>query len=207
MRRVIAVLVGVVGLYGLSVAGAAGNDPTKLPPEISRSSGVEGGVVVLWPRVIPRSEDPQTKQDAAFIQSQLRAAVARALPGVPVDIRPEPERSCPQKGCTAASVGAVIMHKESGCAVVATVSKPGPSEQRLISMAGAMSLAATTVPFREPPESFVTIHDFDRCVDLGPNMDLRMAAFEAALREAVGKPAPSDANGQPAPTRVVIGGG
>lgn len=207
MRRVIAMLVGGSMLLGLSVAGAAGNDATKLPPEISRSGGVEGGVVLLWPRVIPKSESPQTRQDAAFIQSQLRAAIGRALPGMPVDTRPEPERVCPQKGCTGLSVGAVLMHKESGCAVVATVSKPGPTEQRLISMAGAMSLSTNVVPFREAPESFVTIHDFDRCVDLGPNLDLRMAAFEAALREAAGKTTSADANGQAAPTRVVFGGG
>ncbi len=205
MRR--SLLLTVVLLLGLSAAYAGGSDPTKLPPEISRSAGVEGGVVVLWPRVIPKSEDPQTRQDGAFIQSQLRAAIARALPGMPVDVRPEPERVCPQKGCTAVSVGAVLMHKESGCAVVATVSKPGPSEQRLITMAGAMTLATNTVPFREPPESFVTIHDFDRCTDLGPNMELRMGAFEAALREAAGQPAAPSSTGQPAPTKVIIGGG
>ena len=87
------VTVGMLALAGDS------KDPTKLPPEISRSGGVTGGVVLLWPRVIPRSEDPQTDQDAAFVQGQLRAAIARALPGRPVDVRPNPERVCPRAGC------------------------------------------------------------------------------------------------------------
>lgn len=196
--------IAVLGALGAAMAADPARDPTKLPPEISRSVGQEGGVVLLWPRVIPRSEDPQTSQDATFVQGQLRAAIARALPNVPVDVRPEPERVCPQKGCKGIAVGAVLLHKEQGCAVVATVSKPGQSEQRLIPMAGAMALATTSVPFREPPESFVTIHDFDRCMDLGPNMELRMAAFEASLRELAGAAAPAS---QPTPTRVIIGGG
>lgn len=203
MKRVI----GILSALGLvAFAGRAGGGPYELPPEISRGVGVEGGVVLLWPRIIPSSESPQTKQDAAFVQSQLRAAVARALPGVSVDVRPDPERVCPQKGCTGVAVGSVLMHKEAGCAVVATLSRPGQSEQRLIPMAGALSLAANTVPFREPPESYVTIHDFDRCVDLGPNLELRMAAFEAALREALGVAPAAGTSGQQAPpTKVVIG--
>lgn len=189
---------------GVALAGDS-KDPTKLPPEISRSAGVSGGVVLLWPRVIPRSDDPQTEQDAAFVQGQLRAAIARALPGRPVDVRPNPERVCPRSGCVGVSVGAVFMHKEAGCGVVATVSKPGTEPQRLITMAGALSLTAETAPFREPPETFVTVHDFDRCVDLGPSMELRMAALEAALRDAFGGAA--DEGTQPAPTKVVFGGG
>lgn len=200
---------GVLALcaaLGVASAGDSGKDPTKLPPEISRSGGVEGGVVLLWPRVIPRSEDPQTDQDAAFVQGQLRAAIARALPGKPVDVRPNPERVCPRNGCAGISLGAVFLHKDAGCGVVATVSKPGQQPQRLIAMAGALTLAADSVPFREPPETFVTVHDFDRCVDLGPSMELRMAALEAALRDAAGIVS-TDSTGQPAPTRVVIGGG
>jgi len=203
MKRLI---VGALLTLGLTTALAGGNDPTKLPSTISRSPGVAGGVVLLWPRIIPASDDPQTQQDASFVQSQFRAAIARALPNVPVDIRPAPERVCPQKGCDGVAVGAVMLHRESGCAVVATISKPGQSDQRLVAMAGAMSLSQNTVPFRVEPESFVTVHDFDRCVDLGPNLDLRMAAFDAAIREAFGVTG-TDASGAPAPTRVVIGGG
>src|SRR4051812_28885981 len=40
-------------------------------PEISRSRGTAGGVVVLWPRIVPRSEDPAVLDLATRIQAKL----------------------------------------------------------------------------------------------------------------------------------------
>lgn len=206
MRSMAAVVALGLSLLGVALAGGGSESAQnyELPPEISRSAGAEGGVVLLWPRIIPATNEPNTQQDATFLQSELRGAIGRALPGKPIDMRPAPERVCPRSGCKGVAVGAVLLHRENGCAVIATVSKPGQSEQRLVTLSGALVLTSSIIAFREPPESYVTVHDFDRCVELGPMMELRMAALEGALREAAGMS--SEAGTTPQPTRVVIGG-
>ena len=45
--------IGALAMAGLAWAGTT-DDAYKLQAEISRSAGQKGGVVVLWPRVIPR---------------------------------------------------------------------------------------------------------------------------------------------------------
>src|SRR5262249_26564909 len=94
-----------------SEAGLAAAHQGADAPEISRSAGVSGGVVVLWPRV-PRDSGATSEGNrkmAAGIQRRLTAIVQRALPGRSVDVRPEPERVCPRSGCTALAVGAVLL--------------------------------------------------------------------------------------------------
>jgi hypothetical protein len=137
--------------------------PAGDAPEISRSAGVEGGVVVLWPRVVPRSQRVSAQQLAASAQQRLAGLVRKHLPGKPVDVRPEPERVCRQAGCKAMSVGALIVRKQRGCVVLAVISRPGPSPARLIPWVGKVTLKILDVPFRQPPESFVTIDDFAPC--------------------------------------------
>src|SRR5690242_7723512 len=88
-------------------------------PEISRSTGTAGGVVVLWPRIVGDKGGPlegDTRQIAARIQRRLQSIVGRALPGRSVDVRPEPERVCPRAGCQAIAVGAVLSRSGGGCA-------------------------------------------------------------------------------------------
>lgn len=197
---------GALAVAGLAWAGTEG-DPLKLQAEISRSGGQKGGIVILWPRVIPRSDVPQDRADAAFIQQQLQATAERILPGRPVDRRPEPERVCPRAGCDGISIGAVFLHEERGCAVVATIARPGASPSKLVTMSGALSLTALESPFRTPPETYVVVHDFDRCTEIGAMMQLRMAALEAALREAVsGEVGAPAATVTAPPSKVIING-
>jgi hypothetical protein len=151
-------------------------------PEISRSRGAAGGVVVLWTRVIPGSEDASLQGAAGAVQEALRAAAAQAAPGATVDVRPAPERVCPREGCKAVAVGAVLAHKDGGCVVVATVSAPGESAAKLIPLAGKVKLKADSAPFREPPESFVQVLDFASCADVAAQLDT--SALAAALSEA-----------------------
>src|SRR5258708_37593206 len=109
-------------------------------PEIRRSVGVDGGVVVLWPRIPGSAKDPDARQIAAKIQKRLAAIVQRALPGRPIDVRPEPERVCRRSGCAALAVGAVLSKEGGGCAVTATVSAPGASPARLLAWVGIIQL-------------------------------------------------------------------
>ena len=155
--RVSCVALSLLGLLlcGPSIAGDA--------PEISRSTGVEGGVIVFWPRIIPRSETVNTRALAKKIQTRLKALVAQALPGRPLDVRPEPERVCPQAGCQAMTVGVLLARKGSGCIVVALLSRPGKALTRLVPWVGKVKLKQEWVPFREAPESFLTIKDFAPC--------------------------------------------
>ncbi len=135
-------------------------------PEISRSVGAPGGVVVLWPRVIPATEDPALRSLAGQVQSRLKAMVDTAGPGRQVDVRPEPERVCPKAGCDALAVGAVLHHAQGGCVAVVTVQAPGRSEQVLVPFAGVVDFKQPTVPFREPPESSLLVKDFWPCSEL-----------------------------------------
>lgn len=157
-------------------------------PEISRSVGEEGGVVVLWPRVIPRSDGAVARAAAFVVQEEAKRLVAEIAAARPVDVRPEPERVCPQAGCKGVAVGAVVVHQREACVVVATVSLPGRSEQILVPWAGAVDLKQERVPFREPPESALTIRDFASCRELKAPMAEREEAVRAALKQALGLP-------------------
>jgi hypothetical protein len=135
-------------------------------PEISQSPGEEGGVIILWPRIVPGSEAEVSHQLAARLQSALRALVARTLPERPIDVRPEPERVCRRAGCLALRVGALLARRGDGCVVVAVVGGPGPSPARLVPWVGRVQLQSEQIPFREPPESHLTVLDFARCDDV-----------------------------------------
>lgn len=160
-------------------------------PEISKSVGQEGGVVVLWPRIVPRSEEADLKEIASLAQGRL-AALATEL-GAEVDRRPEPERVCPRPdGCRAVTVSAVVTKKQSGCALVATVAKPGASPTTLVPWVGKVDLAKPSVPFREPPESEITVAEFSSCEKLKQDLSSNAApadeaALRAALKAALGK--------------------
>lgn len=183
-----------------SSGGAAGtppsaNTPGLLPgassvdaPEISRSAGVPNGVVVFWPRVSPRSEDPAMRTIAANVQGRLRTLVERTLPGRAVDVRPEPERVCPRAGCNAMTVGFSLYHSNSGaCSVVALVSGAGASPARLVPWAGRVQLREETVPFREPPEARILVEDAVPCAGLGDALTAGEAAVAEAIRTAAGR--------------------
>jgi hypothetical protein len=186
LRRLIAVSVASLALFlALPAVGASGDGP-----QISRSVGVDGGVVILWPRVIPKSSAAVPRNAAWVVQQHLIRLVAAALPGRPVDIRPEPERVCPQAGCKGVAVGALVVHNNMGCAVVALVSGPGRSPQTLVPWGGLVELRQPQVPFREPPESFVTIRDFQRCDGLsGPLQELELAV-KATIQNAFSNTTP-----------------
>lgn len=151
-------------------------------PEISRSVGKDGSVVVLWPRIIPKSDDAAVRELAKQVQDRLEAVAREAHPGVPIDRRPEPERVCPRSGCGGIAVGAVLSHKDSACAVVALTSAPGQSPQQLTAWSGKVSFKMDQVPFREYPESQIAVHDFQRCDNLATDMDANRGAVVEVVR-------------------------
>jgi hypothetical protein len=201
------VLLGLVGLAGCGGSPAAPEsktppaEPAPVPtagptvqagpaaqssanaPEISRSVGVEGGVVLLWPRV-PGARDADSSRIALGIQRRLSTIIKRALPGRSVDVRPEPERVCPRSGCKAVAVGAVLSRSGNGCAVAALVSAPGESATRIVPWAGNMNLRSPTVPFRQPPEAVISVDDYQSCGALDGDLAAHEADVEAALRAA-----------------------
>jgi hypothetical protein len=150
----------------LCVGSPALAGQTRDAPEISRSVGVEGGVVIMWPRIIPGSERASTRELAASLRSHLRKLVEKRLPGRPIDMRPEPQRVCPRQGCKAVSVGALIIRDKRGCLVVALIGRPGKYPLRLVPWVGKMRLKQEWVTFREPPESRVQIIDYARCSEV-----------------------------------------
>lgn len=159
----------------------AGNDP-----RVSRSAGVEGGVVVLYPRVIPSKHTVPMRAPATAVQRALQSWAAEALPGRPQDVRPEPERVCPRgTGCLGVAVGALLLTDGKGCAVLLRTSAPGKSAQFLTPWVGETKLKKPNpVPFREPPESHVTIYDFQPCAKVAEQLDAQKALIVDAIRNA-----------------------
>lgn len=134
-------------------------------PEISRSVGQSDGIVVLWPRIAPRTEDPAVVELTRLVQARLRA-IALDTYGEKVEVRPMPERVCPRQGCTAPTLSAIVTVQGEACAVVATLSSPGQSPTRLVPWAGGAEVKGGEAPFREPPESYVKVTEFAKCADL-----------------------------------------
>jgi hypothetical protein len=157
-------------------------------PEISRSIGEEGGVVVFWPRVLPKAQREPHKATAWALQGRLKALVDKTLPGKKVDVRPAPERVCPRAGCKAMTVGVLLYAREGGCVAVALVAGPGKGAQQLVPWGGEVKLKKAVVPFREPPESAITVKDFARCDEMLDTIEMaeREAAIETTLRAVAG---------------------
>lgn len=159
------------------------SDPGRfIAPEISHSKGAAGGIVLLWPRIIPASAVAEAKPLAAQIQQRLGAVAQRALPGRPIDVRPDPERVCPRGGCDGMPVNVVFSRNGNACVVVAVIGSPGETPQRLVPWAGVITLRSDTVPFRDPPESQITVKDFIPCDQLLKVMTDNESFVEAAIR-------------------------
>lgn len=139
--------------------------PVKIVQDerVSTSRGQEGGIVVLFPRMVPGSDSAIIRPTAQLVQGRLMGQLRAAYPGKPVDVRPAPQRVCPLAGCKGLAVGAMIAHRSGGCAVVATVGPPGTIPRTLIPWVGDVKLKSSEFPFREPPENYVTIKDMVPC--------------------------------------------
>lgn len=162
---------------------------------VSTSRGEEGGVVVLWPRVITAQgiEPPPQTSD---VYQRLQAIATEVAGDRPVDVRPEPQRVCPSRGgCSAASLGALVLRNGSGCAVVAMISRPGESPAWLVPWSGEVELRSRTVDFRRYPEESVRVREYMPCDAIpeaiaGDPGDEIAGALRNALGEPTGRTAP-----------------
>jgi hypothetical protein len=154
-------------------------------PEISRGVGVQGGIVIMWPRIARSASDSDGVDLAGRVQRRLRAIAEKAVPGAAIDVRPQPERVCPRpKGCLAAAVGAIIRQRGQACAVVALVSGGGASPQKIIQWAGSIKADVVTVAFREPAEPHVKITDYVPCSKIDETLAAHEDDIAAAIRAA-----------------------
>ncbi len=175
-------------LMGLAAAAALA---TALPaqagggdgPEISRSRGKKGGVVVLYPRIVPATQDATVTDLAGKLQQKLAALAGGVVDPKKVDVRPAPERVCNQLGCKAASVSIMVGQRNGGCALVGIVSGPGTSPQQLVPLAGQLQLMGSSAPFRQPPEQLLTISEFAACATVLETLDL--SGVQSALQRLV----------------------
>ncbi len=175
---------GVSQAAGPSAIVAPRGDPEPATsahddPHISRSVGREGGLIVFWPRVIPKSEAPELRALAAELQARLVAIGHKKF--AEVDVRPEPERVCPRVGCKASTLGVLLTHRDGGCTAVALWSRPGASPTHLVPWAGTVKLKAEEVPFRDYPESQLIIVDAVPCNDLLAALATNEAKVAATL--------------------------
>ena len=197
MTRLMLTVCGLVlascGSSGASGGGEEGGPGYRPPaqddgnwilgPEVSHSRGVEGGLVLLWPRVVPKAETAAMRGPAKALQDRLKAMLEQHFPGRPMDVRPEPERVCPKTGCLGSSVGVLIGVKDGQCVAVVIVSPPGQSDQLLMPWAGLVT-TKMQVPFREPPESGMQIAEMVPCDQLTTATLEREDRVKEALRIA-----------------------
>jgi hypothetical protein len=141
-------------------------------------------VVVLWPRIVPQEATGNSADLAGAVQNHVRRLAEQALPGYTIDVRPSPERTCPEAGCLGVSVAVLFMREENGCALAAVVSGPGRTSGRLIPWVGELTLESTTVAFRDPPENHVLVRDFMPCGDLLGHLNDGDARIVEAIKEA-----------------------
>ena len=110
-------------------------------------------------------------------------ALQAKAPELKLDVRPAPERTCPQAGCVAVAVSALVIHMEGGCMVAGMVQPKGvESGPSIYPWIGKYTLKGEPA-FREAPESFVTITDFAPCdgLDWSAAMEQMSEIAEAAL--------------------------
>jgi hypothetical protein len=148
-------------------------------PRVSRSAGEEGGVVVLYPRVMGLPD-----QEPAALQAHMVELAQRVFPNRPLDVRPDPERVCPRDGCLGPSLGALLVAQNGTCATVAVVGNPGRGEHALLRWSGRLTVRDRVIPFREPPESHITLQEATPCEGLGAELGEEDYAVEEALRHA-----------------------
>ena len=148
---------------------------------VSRSRGTAGGVVLLWPRIVPSARSGELANVAQSLQSALHELIRGVHPGRAIDTRPAPQRVCPQAGCVAASVGVLVITSRGGCAAVVQTARPGRGSVTQTPWAGRVELRVPTVPFRSPPESFVRVHDFVPCDRLMASLSQRRGQVARAI--------------------------
>jgi hypothetical protein len=185
--------VACLGLLALTLAFGCASTPSTASTEpeaqsnqgeafVSRSGGEPGGLVVFWPRVIPRSEDPEVSALAKEVQDKLVELARATFPDRPIDVRPEPERVCPREGCAAATFGALLVHKDDKCIVVALVSTGATDPTQLAVWGGDVEFKQELVPFREHPEDHVAIHKYVACDELLQSMASNDESVVGVLR-------------------------
>lgn len=139
--------------------------------------------MVLAPRVIPATDDAEVRALAQAVQARLVAIAEAAGPAKGVDVRPMPERACPQGGCKAPSLGAVVAHDGGGCVVTALVSAAGVSGVTQFPWAGEVSLdKSRAIAFRDTPETRITVRDFVPCGEAAAALPAGEASIAAALK-------------------------
>ncbi|MBX2801042.1 MAG: hypothetical protein KTR31_25405 [Myxococcales bacterium] len=148
--------------------------------EISRSRGRRGGVVVLWPRVVPVSDDEGITALAGRLQERAYAAASKLVSYKQVDVRPEPERACPRQGCKAPAVSLFLGHQEGGCVLVASVGPPGAERRSLLPLVGSVELGNESIAFREPMERGLVVREFVPCATLESQLS------DELLEQAIG---------------------
>lgn len=178
-----------------AVAAEPAPDPA-VDGGVTTRRGKRGGVIVLWPRVVPAAGDPAIDALATQLQARLDAIADRVADPALRATRPAPERACPMDGgCRAVSLGAVLGHHEGGCFAVGLVGAPDGGPVRLVPWAGEVSAkGGRELPHRQPPEDALVVREFVPCGGLIDALD--DGRLEAILRSAL---APDPAAVAPAP--------
>lgn len=196
----------VIAIVAIGIAGCGSSTPTRetvnfpdandpayaaqfnqpMDPRISSSAGETGGVVVLWPRVVPGEGVDWLREHMGAVQTRLHQIAERVYGNAPIDVRPAPQRTCPKQGCAGVALGALVLWSGNGCAILALVSPPGQESTSIIPWSGDVELKKHSVGFRSPPEDQVTTKDMIPCDKITETLDQLEPEVEKAVRAAKG---------------------
>ena len=130
-------------------------DPDDLKPEVTKELGHQGGMIVLWPRVSAGADPARAHDVAARVHQRLEMLARRAGGARHVEVRPEPEVTCPKAGCIAMIVSAYVVVKGDQCGVVAYAADVNSAPAHLLPWSGKFALKAETFPSNESPAALV----------------------------------------------------
>lgn len=191
-----AALLMALALLGCGGASQQKNARSSTAPEtspevgrdvrVSQSRGLQGGVVVLWPHVVPRKAERSVL--AERVQGTLSTITRELVVPQATDVRPAPEQRCEEEGCIASSVGAVVLRQDGECAVVATIAHPGTSEVFLLPVHGKVQLREQYVPFGQSPESSIVVRDYEDCGKIHRSFVRSRNSIKEAIRQTLVTP-------------------
>jgi hypothetical protein len=163
------------------VQAAPIEDHSKDPPNIARSKGHRGGLIVLWPRVVPASAAAANHEVVAKVQERLVLLAKRVAGARHIDMRPEPETTCPPDGCDASSISALVYAGDGACALVALIGGPKKAPVNVMQWVGREDIASPTAGFGDAPESLVKVKQFVGCDELLKGHDNEDSALARAI--------------------------
>jgi hypothetical protein len=151
-------------------------------PHVTRVVGTPDGLVVLYPHVLPPSEDAEVVELASAMQRELIQVAREGSPKRGRYVRPKPESTCPSYGCNAPSLGALLLHDDGACALIGVIGSAGIDPKYLVPWVGHITVKSDEIPFEASIREQVTVHGMVPCNQVIGELEYRRRQVELLLQ-------------------------